>query len=93
VAFQELAADWRCGALLLARTSIETGGGWITSPAGACTPDAALTGRADAGFVSKYQKGAKAQFKGTGTINGEGNHGFMLTAIDGAQRGGGGAAG
>ena len=26
--------------------------------------------------------GAKAQFKGTGTINGEGNYGFMITAID-----------
>jgi parallel beta-helix repeat protein len=26
--------------------------------------------------------GAKAQFKGTGTINGAGNFGFMLTAID-----------
>jgi len=27
--------------------------------------------------------GQKAQFKGTGTINGDGNYGFMLTAIDG----------
>jgi hypothetical protein len=27
--------------------------------------------------------GAKAQFKGTGTINGAGSYGFMLTAIDG----------
>jgi hypothetical protein len=27
---------------------------------------------------------AKAQYKGTGTVNGAGNHGFMLTAIDGA---------
>ena len=26
--------------------------------------------------------GPKAQFKGTGTINGAGNYGFMLTAID-----------
>jgi len=26
--------------------------------------------------------GARAQYKGTGTINGEGNYGFMLTAID-----------
>ena len=26
--------------------------------------------------------GAKAMYKGTGTINGEGNYGFMLTAID-----------
>ena len=26
--------------------------------------------------------GAKSQFKGIGTINGEGNYNFMLTAID-----------
>jgi hypothetical protein len=32
--------------------------------------------------------GARAQFKGAGTINGEGNYGFMLTAIDGALLGG-----
>lgn len=35
---------------------------------------------------SSYQwlviAGAKAQFKGDGTINGEGNYGFMLTAVD-----------
>jgi PKD repeat protein len=35
--------------------------------------------------------GARAQYKGTGTINGEGNFGFMLTAIDGALLGGGGS--
>jgi hypothetical protein len=35
--------------------------------------------------------GARAQYKGTGTINSAGNYGFMLTAIDGAQNGGGGA--
>jgi hypothetical protein len=34
--------------------------------------------------------GARAQFKGTGTINGTGNYGFMLTAIDGQITGGGG---
>ncbi len=34
--------------------------------------------------------GAKAQYKGIGTINGEGNYGFMLTAIDGDIKGGGG---
>lgn len=26
--------------------------------------------------------GGRAQYKGTGTINGSGNYGFMLTAID-----------
>ncbi len=33
---------------------------------------------------------ARAQYKGTGTINGSGNYGFMLTAIDGQINGGGG---
>jgi len=35
--------------------------------------------------------GARAQFKGWGTINGRGNYAFMLTAIDGQVNGGGGA--
>lgn len=34
--------------------------------------------------------GAKAQYKGSGTINGAGDYGFMLTATDGAVNGGGG---
>jgi hypothetical protein len=34
--------------------------------------------------------GAKAQYKGTGTINGSGSYRFMLTAIDGKANGGGG---
>jgi ELWxxDGT repeat protein len=34
-----------------------TGGGWIDSPAGAYTPDPAMTGKASFGFVSKYKKG------------------------------------
>jgi len=29
--------------------------------------------------------GTRAQYKGTGTINGEGNYGFMLTAVDGGK--------
>ena len=33
---------------------------------------------------------ARAQFKGSGTINGAGNYGFILTAIDGQINGGGG---
>ena len=32
--------------------------------------------------------GKKAQYKGTGTINGSGNFRFMLTAVDGDQPGG-----
>ncbi len=90
-----------------------TGGGWIDSPAGAYVPDPFLTGRANFGFVAKYQKGQsipngstefqfqvadlnfhsssydwlviaghKAMFKGIGTINGSGNYGFLISAID-----------
>jgi len=102
-----------------------TGGGWINSTAGAYRADLTLTGKANFGFVSKYQKGAniptgntefqfktgnlnfsstaydwlviagaRAQYKGTGTINGGNDNGsgyaFMLTAIDGQVNGGGG---
>jgi len=34
--------------------------------------------------------GARAQYKGSGTVNGAGNYGFILTAIDGDVKGGGG---
>ena len=34
--------------------------------------------------------GAKAQYKGSGTINGAGDYGFLLTAVDGQVNGGGG---
>jgi hypothetical protein len=34
--------------------------------------------------------GAKAQYKGSGTVNGTGNYGFLLTATDGQLSGGGG---
>lgn len=34
--------------------------------------------------------GARAQFKGVGRINGEGEYAFLLTAIDGQRQGGGG---
>jgi len=100
-----------------------TGGGWIQSPAGAYRPDPALVGKANFGFVSRYQKGARvptgetefqfkagnlnfhsasyewlvvagarAQYKGVGTINGAGGYGFLLTAIDGQQQGSGGGS-
>lgn len=99
-----------------------TGGGWINSPAGAYVADPTLTGKANFGFVSKYQKGAnvptgntefqfkagdlnfksavyewlvvagaKAQYKGEGTINGAGSFNFLLTVTDGDLPGGGGA--
>jgi PKD repeat protein len=94
-------------------TGLVTGGGWIESPEGAYTADPTLVGKANFGFVSKYNKKTaspegntefqfkaadlnfhsdtyewllvanhKAMYKGIGTINGEGNYGFMLTAID-----------
>jgi hypothetical protein len=101
--------------------SFVTGGGTITSPVGSYVPTPTLTGKANFGFVSKYQKGAtapdgqtefqfqvanfnfhselyqwlvvagaKAQYKGTGTINGIAGYTFMLTATDGDINGGGG---
>ena len=53
---------------------------------------------ADLNFHSEsYQwlvvAGARAKFKGTGTINGSGDYGFMLSAIDGQMNGGGGVDG
>jgi hypothetical protein len=33
--------------------------------------------------------GAKAQFRGTGTVNGSGSYDFLLTATDGAAQGAG----
>lgn len=42
-----------------------TGGGWIYSPAGACSADVTLEGKATFGFVSKYEKGATVPTGGT----------------------------
>jgi sugar lactone lactonase YvrE len=102
-----------------------TGGGWINSPPGAYKADTTSSGKANFGFVSKYQKGsttptgetefhaagldfhstiyewlvisgAKAQYKGTGTVNGSlgpdgvSGYGFLLTTNDGQLTGGGG---
>lgn len=95
-------------------TGFVTGGGWINSPAGAYAANPSLTGKANFGFVSKYQKGAttptgrtefqftagsfnfhsdlyhwlvvsgaRAQYKGTGTVNGAPGYSFLLTAVDG----------
>jgi hypothetical protein len=45
-------------------------------------------------FSTSYEwlvvSGAKAQFKGRGTINGQGDFGFLVTVIDGSRPGGGG---
>jgi len=95
-----------------------TGGGWISSPAGAYAAAPTLAGQATFGFVARYKKGAqtpsgatefqflvadlnfhsesydwlvvaghKAMYKGTGTINGQGEYRFMLSAIDGKLKG------
>ncbi len=97
-----------------------TGGGWITSPAGAYTANPALSGKATFGLVSKYQPGAnvptgntgfvfhaanlnfqstaydwlvvagaRAQYKGAGSMNGQPGYQFLLTAVDGDLLGGG----
>jgi hypothetical protein len=91
-----------------------TGGGWINSPVYPALQYMQVSGKANFGFVSKYEKGKtiptgntefqfkeagmnfsstsfdwlvisgkKAQYKGTGTINGTGTFGFILTATDG----------
>jgi hypothetical protein len=63
---------------------------------GACVPDGQTEFQfkaADLNFHSSaYQwlvvAGAQAKFKGSGTINGTGDYGFMLTAVDGQLSGG-----
>lgn len=90
-----------------------TGGGWYMSPSGAYCANTKLKGKANFGFIVKYQKGKtvptgntefqfhaacmnfkstnyewlvitgkKARFKGSGTINGKGNYGFIITVTD-----------
>jgi hypothetical protein len=58
-----------------------TGGGWINSPAGAYTPDPTLTGKANFGFVSKYQKGANVPTGNTEFQFKEGNLNFSSTSF------------
>jgi hypothetical protein len=100
--------------------SFVTGGGTVNVAAGSYPANPSLSGQANFGFVSKYQKGAtvpdgqtefqfqvadfnfhsvdyqwlvvagaKAQYKGTGTINGVAGYSFMLTATDSSINGGG----
>lgn len=52
-----------------AEGSFATGGGWITSPAGAYPANASVSGNASFGFVAKYKRDA---------ITPEGNLGFHL---------------
>jgi hypothetical protein len=104
-------------------SSFITGGGWITSPAGALVAQPLLSGKANFGFVAKYKKGksevdgntefqfqdgdfnfksseldagtlvisgSKGTYRGEGTVNGAGNYGFMVSAVDGSINGSGG---
>jgi len=104
-------------------SSFITGGGWITSPAGALVSQPSLSGKANFGFVAKYKKGSnavdgntefqfqdgdfnftsseldagtlvisgsKGTYRGEGTVNGAGNYGFMVSAVDGSINGSGG---
>ncbi len=59
-----------------------TGGGWITSPAGAYTPDPTLSGKATLGFVSKYQKGATAPTGATEFVFHSAGMTFTSTSYD-----------
>ena len=57
-----------------------TGGGWISSPAGAYTADPTLSGKATFGFVSKYQKGASVPTGSTHFVFQTGNLDFSSTS-------------
>jgi hypothetical protein len=58
-----------------------TGGGWIDSPKGAYAPDTSLVGKANFGFVSKYQKGATVPSGNTEFQFKEGNLNFKSTSF------------
>jgi hypothetical protein len=59
-----------------------TGGGWIYSPMGAYTPDLALEGKANFGFISKYKKGATAPTGNTEFQFHAGNLNFHSSSYD-----------
>jgi hypothetical protein len=59
-----------------------TGGGWINSPAGAYVADPALAGKANFGFVSKYQNGASVPTGNTEFHFKAGNLKFHSTAYE-----------
>jgi hypothetical protein len=56
-----------------------TGGGWINSPIGAYVVNPSLTGKANFGFVSKYQKGANVPTGNTEFQFNEANLNFSST--------------
>jgi hypothetical protein len=103
------------------RAGFATGGGYITSPAGALVGQPTVTGKGNFGFNTKYRRDGtlqsetefelaagsfhffsnnaqwlvinspKAQYQGTGTVEGSTHqYRFILTVIDGQLTGGGG---
>jgi hypothetical protein len=59
-----------------------TGGGWINSPPGAYVPNPSLTGKANFGFVSKYQNGAGVPTGNTEFQFKAGNLNFKSTSYE-----------
>jgi len=55
-----------------------TGGGWITSPAGAYAANASLTGPAAFGFTSRYATGSSRKGSGTAVLQGKAEFLFGL---------------
>lgn len=59
-----------------------TGGGWISSPAGAYSADPTAIGRANFGFVSKYKKGANVPDGSTEFVFNAGGLNFHSSAYE-----------
>jgi len=86
IAGEDAAGNWSpptCALLAVydPSTGFVTGGGWIDSPAGAYVADPLLKGKANFGFVSKYQKGANVPSGNTEFQFKEGNLNFSSTSF------------
>jgi hypothetical protein len=86
VSGQDAGGNWSapvCGLLAVYDPSagFVTGGGWFMSPAGSYAANLSLTGRANFGFVSKYQKGANVPTGNTEFQFKEGNLNFSSTSF------------
>jgi hypothetical protein len=80
--FSAASSEWVLGTYMVVfdpTGGFVTGGGWIDSPAGAYRADLTLTGKANFGFVSKYQKGATVPTGDTEFQFKEGNLNFKST--------------
>jgi hypothetical protein len=81
---QDAGLNWStpvCGLLAIydPTAGFVTGGGWINSPTGAYVANPALAGKANFGFVSKYQKGATVPTGNTEFQFNEANLNFSST--------------